>query len=266
MIDSAFDFRRNGRIGISLPELALVVLLHAVVVWLLLSLDVMPRPVQRKPIMVRIIPPQIPAMGSGSMPAETQAPPQPQPVKPPEPPKAPKPVPPAKKVLRPRPPMPVPPAPKAPAQEILAAPPVPAAATSENAVTAPPPDPVDTAESEGGSGAASGQGSGLGGSGSGGGSGGEGTQPRFDADYLHNPRPVYPPMSRRMGEEGKVFLRVRVEADGRPSQVEIKTSSGSPRLDQAAEDAVRRWRFIPAKRGGEAVSAWVIVPISFNLK
>ena len=265
MTDSAFDFRRNGRVGVSLPELALVVLLHVVVVWLLLSLDVMPRPVQRKPIMVRIIPPQIPAMGSGSMPAETHAPPQPQQVKPPEPPKAPKPVPPAKKVLRPRPPMPVPPAPKAPAQEILAAPPVPAAATSENAVTAPP-DPVDTAESEGGSGAASGQGSGLGGSGSGGGSGGEGTQPRFDADYLHNPRPVYPPMSRRMGEEGKVFLRVRVEADGRPSQVEIKTSSGSPRLDQAAEDAVRRWRFIPAKRGGEAVSAWVIVPISFNLK
>ena len=265
MTDSAFDFRRNGRVGVSLPELVLVVLLHALGVWLLLSLDVMPRPVQRKPIMVRIIPPQIPAMGSGSMPAETHAPPQPQQVKPPEPPKAPKPVPPAKKVLRPRPPMPVPPAPKAPAQEILAAPPVPTAATSENAVTAPP-DPVDTAESEGGSGAASGQGSGLGGSGSGGGSGGEGTQPRFDADYLHNPRPVYPPMSRRMGEEGKVFLRVRVEADGRPSQVEIKTSSGSPRLDQAAEDAVRRWRFIPAKRGGEAVSAWVIVPISFNLK
>lgn len=263
MIDSAFDFRRNGRVGVSLPELALVVLLHALGVWLLLSLDVMPRPVQRKPIMVRIIPPQIPAMGSGSMPAETHAPPQP--VKPPEPPKAPKPVPPAKKVLRPRPPMPVPPAPKAPAQEILAAPPVPTAATSENAVTAPP-DPVDTAESEGGSGAASGQGSGLGGSGGGSGSGGEGTQPRFDADYLHNPRPVYPPMSRRMGEEGKVFLRVRVEADGRPSQVEIKTSSGSLRLDQAAEDAVRRWRFIPAKRGGEAVSAWVIVPISFNLK
>ena len=209
----------------------------------------------------------MPQAGVSSRPYRCQgpqplAPPQPQPVKPPEPPKAPKPVPPAKKVLRPRPPTP---APKAPAQEILAAPPVPAAAASENAVTAPP-DPVDTAESEGGSGAASGQGSGLGGSGSGGGSGGEGTQPRFDADYLHNPRPVYPPMSRRMGEEGKVFLRVRVEADGRPSQVEIKTSSGSPRLDQAAEDAVRRWRFIPAKRGGEAVSAWVIVPISFNLK
>lgn len=78
MIDSAFDFRRNGRVGVSLPELALVVLLHALGVWLLLSLDVMPRPVQRKPIMVRIIPPQIPAMGSGSMPAETHAPPQPE--------------------------------------------------------------------------------------------------------------------------------------------------------------------------------------------
>ena len=136
MTDSAFDFRRNGRVGVSLPELALVVLLHVVVVWLLLSLDVMPRPVQRKPIMVRIIPPQIPAMGSGSMPAETHAPPQPQQVKPPEPPKAPKPVPPAKKVLRPRPPTPVPPAPKAPAQEILAAPPVPAAAPTPTSTPA----------------------------------------------------------------------------------------------------------------------------------
>ncbi len=92
------------------------------------------------------------------------------------------------------------------------------------------------------------------------------SQPRFDADYLDNPVPDYPPISRRMGEEGKVFLRVLVEADGRASRVEIKTSSGSPRLDQAAEQAVRRWRFIPAKHGNEAVSAWVVVPVSFNLK
>ena len=92
------------------------------------------------------------------------------------------------------------------------------------------------------------------------------TQPRFDANYLDNPAPAYPALSRRMGEEGKVFLRVFVEADGRASQIEIKTSSGSPRLDQAAEQAVRRWRFVPAKRGNEAVSAWVVVPISFNLK
>ncbi|MBI2306355.1 MAG: energy transducer TonB [Rhodocyclales bacterium] len=92
------------------------------------------------------------------------------------------------------------------------------------------------------------------------------SQPRFDADYLSNPAPAYPPLSRRLGEEGKVVLRVHVEPAGHPSQVELKTSSGSPRLDQAAQDAVRRWQFIPAKRGDEAVAAWVLVPIVFNLK
>ena len=78
--------------------------------------------------------------------------------------------------------------------------------------------------------------------------------------------PTYPLLSRRLREEGKVFLRVLVESDGRPTRIEIKTSSGSARLDQAAEQAVWRWKFIPAKRGNEAVSAWVVVPISFNLK
>ncbi len=92
------------------------------------------------------------------------------------------------------------------------------------------------------------------------------SQPRFDADYLSNPAPAYPPLSRRMGEEGKVLLRVHVEPAGRPSQIEVKTTSGSPRLDQAALEAVWRWKFVPAKRGDEAVAAWVLVPITFTLK
>lgn len=92
------------------------------------------------------------------------------------------------------------------------------------------------------------------------------SQPRFDADYLSNPAPAYPALSRRLGEEGKVVLRVLVEPAGRPSQVEIKASSGSPRLDQAAQEAVWRWKFIPARRGDEAVGAWVLVPIVFNLR
>lgn len=90
--------------------------------------------------------------------------------------------------------------------------------------------------------------------------------PRFDAAYLQNPAPTYPPLSRRMGEEGRVILRVFVEPDGRPSQVDIRTGSGSPRLDQAALDAVRRWKFVAAKQGNEAVGAWVLVPIVFSLK
>lgn len=92
------------------------------------------------------------------------------------------------------------------------------------------------------------------------------SQPRFDADYLLNPAPAYPALARRMGEEGKVVLRVFVEPGGRPSQIEVKTGSGSPRLDQAAQDAVWRWKFVPARRGEEAVGAWVLVPIVFNLR
>jgi len=92
------------------------------------------------------------------------------------------------------------------------------------------------------------------------------TQARFDADYLQNPAPAYPALSRRMGEEGKVVLRVFVEPTGRPSQIEVKAGSGSPRLDQAAQDAVWRWKFVSARRGDEAVSAWVLVSIVFNLR
>lgn len=92
------------------------------------------------------------------------------------------------------------------------------------------------------------------------------SQPRFDAGYLKNPAPAYPPASRRLGEEGRVVLRVLVDRDGVPGEVAIKTSSGFPRLDQAAEDAVRRWKFVPARQGDEAVRAAVLVPIVFNLR
>ena len=89
--------------------------------------------------------------------------------------------------------------------------------------------------------------------------------PRFDADYLSNPRPAYPPLSRRLGEAGKVLLRVRVAVNGTPVQVELHQGSGFARLDQAAMDAVARWRFIPARRGDEAAESWVTVPITFTL-
>lgn len=88
---------------------------------------------------------------------------------------------------------------------------------------------------------------------------------RFDADYLQNPRPAYPPMSRRLGEQGKVVLRVRVSSQGSPLSVEIKESSGFPRLDEAARNAVERWRFVPARQGAEAIEASVLVPLNFTL-
>lgn len=92
------------------------------------------------------------------------------------------------------------------------------------------------------------------------------SQARFDADYLKNPAPAYPPLSRRMGEEGKVILRVSVTPQGLAESVEIKTSSGSTRLDEAAQKTVRNWKFIPAKRGDNAVQSWVLVPIIFKLE
>jgi protein TonB len=91
------------------------------------------------------------------------------------------------------------------------------------------------------------------------------TAARFDADYLDNPKPVYPHASRRLGEQGKVLLRVYVSAMGLAEKIEIKIGSGFARLDQSAHDAVSRWRFVPARRGEQAVAAWVQVPITFQL-
>jgi protein TonB len=92
------------------------------------------------------------------------------------------------------------------------------------------------------------------------------TAPRFDADYLDNPAPAYPPLSRRQHEEGKVVLQVYVEASGLAGKVELHTSSGYERLDRSAIAAVSRWKFAPARQGAAAVGAWVLVPLVFSLK
>lgn len=90
-------------------------------------------------------------------------------------------------------------------------------------------------------------------------------EPRFDADYLDNPKPAYPVSSQRRGEEGRVVLRVFVDAEGRAAKVEVQESSGYRRLDESAVTAVTRWRFVPARRGSEPLAAWVRVPIAFSL-
>ena len=90
--------------------------------------------------------------------------------------------------------------------------------------------------------------------------------PNFNAAYLNNPAPNYPAISRRLGEEGLVLLQVQVTADGKADSVELKTGSGSDRLDEAALEAVKKWRFVPAKRGDQAVSASVVVPVKFSIE
>lgn len=90
--------------------------------------------------------------------------------------------------------------------------------------------------------------------------------PSSDADYLQNPKPAYPAMSKRLGEQGKVVVRVLIGADGSAQQAEIRQSSGFDRLDQAALATTLRWRYVPGKRGGVAEAMWFNVPINFVLE
>lgn len=92
------------------------------------------------------------------------------------------------------------------------------------------------------------------------------TPPIFNAAYLDNQPPSYPPLSRRLGEQGRVVLRVLVDINGSAGQVEVRASSGSERLDESARATVSRWKFVPAKRGGEPFAEWVLVPVSFKLE
>lgn len=91
------------------------------------------------------------------------------------------------------------------------------------------------------------------------------TPPSANAGYLKNPAPEYPSLAQRRGWEGSVLLRVHVLANGRPSEIQVQTSSGREALDKAALQAVRQWSFVPAKRGDEPQDGWVSVPIDFKL-
>ena len=90
--------------------------------------------------------------------------------------------------------------------------------------------------------------------------------PSSDADYLQNPKPPYPPVSRRLNEQGKTTVRVLIGPDGQPQRAEIARSSGFERLDQAAISTVMRWRYVPGKRGGVAEAMWFNVPINWVLE
>jgi protein TonB len=89
--------------------------------------------------------------------------------------------------------------------------------------------------------------------------------PRSDAAHLNNPAPNYPPMSRRLGEQGRVVLEVYILANGTVGEVKIKQSSGFSRLDEAALQAVKKWRYQAARRGQQAIDFWYVQPLSFSL-
>ncbi len=91
------------------------------------------------------------------------------------------------------------------------------------------------------------------------------TPPRSDAAHLNNPAPVYPPVSRRSGEQGRVLLDVYILPDGAVGEIKLKRSSGFERLDEAAIRAVRRWKYQPARRGDQPIAWWYVQPIVFFL-
>lgn len=199
--------------------LALIVALHAGVLWGLMQIESVRTAVQEAvPIMVGLVtlPPKEPPKPV----IEPPPPPKPRPVKP-----KPKPQMIAAQTEAPAPisaPIPEP-------EPVIEAPPPPPAP----AAPAPAPEPI--------------------------------IPPNFVAAYLDNPAPTYPASSKRLGEAGTVLLRVTVDENGRPESVKVATSSGFERLDRAAVDAVRRWKFVPARQGDRPVKAAVLVPLEFQL-
>ena len=92
-------------------------------------------------------------------------------------------------------------------------------------------------------------------------------QPSSKAAYLNNPAPAYPAMSRRLGESGRVVVRVLIGTDGRAREAHVQKSSGYDRLDRVALETARdRWRYVPGTRGGVPEAMWFNVPINFVLE
>ena len=205
-----------------------VVLLHVLgLVWAAQQLSV------SDPV---ITPPSV--VGVLVAPEPEPAPPPPKPVPPPPKPE-PKPVPTPKPVAKPTPkptpkPEPVREVAQEPVQQAAPTPPAPPSAPVQQATPAPEaPAPV--------------------------------TPPRTDAAHLNNPAPQYPALSRRLGEQGRVMLDVYILPDGSVGEIKLNRSSGFPRLDNAALQAVKTWKYVPAKRGDKPIPFWYVQPVSFVL-
>ena len=231
--------------GMSVPRVLLLIgvaaLLHAAAWWAL-------QQTKAEPV---ITPPEIPEMTveltsptPPAPPVEEPPPPPPEPEvpvededaikEPPKPVEKPQPVEKPKPVIKPKPvqkPQPVKPAPPAPAAPAAPATPAPSAPAAPAAA----PGPVK--ESAAVSGLAS----------------------------LGNPPPEYPSLALRRSWEGSVVLRIKVLPNGRAGLVEVTKSSGKQALDDAAVEAVRNWKFIPAKRGDTPIEGFATQTIAFKL-
>jgi protein TonB len=79
-----------------------------------------------------------------------------------------------------------------------------------------------------------------------------------------NSVPEYPPAALRSGIGGRVVVRAKIDASGKPAEVSIAKRSGNRDLDRAAVRAVRQWRFQPAMRNGRATASVVRIPVDFK--
>jgi periplasmic protein TonB len=92
------------------------------------------------------------------------------------------------------------------------------------------------------------------------------TPPRLDASQTGNPAPVYPVASKRLGEQGRVVLRIHIQADGHVGEIQLAATSGYERLDESAIRAVKRWIYRPARQGDAAIAWWYQQPVTFTLE
>jgi len=83
--------------------------------------------------------------------------------------------------------------------------------------------------------------------------------------YKENTPPVYPEIARVSGYEGIVLVSAEILPDGRVGNMKIRKSSGYAILDQSAIEAVKPWKFEPAKKSGNPFTVWVELPIKFIL-
>jgi protein TonB len=93
----------------------------------------------------------------------------------------------------------------------------------------------------------------------------EGADEGAGPGVLHQVAPVYSAESVRAHEHGVVALRVLVDAQGAPAQVQLSSSSGFPRLDQSAAEAVRHYRFSPPAKQTPPHETWTTVKVEFDL-
>ena len=209
---------------------------HAAGVWGLMQVGAVRDAVRdAAPMFVNLIAPEAPPVPPAPVPPPPPPPPAPQPIK--------KPPPPRRVIAAPPRPAPAPAAfvvPEPPPEPVVVEPapvavaPAPVAPPAPPVPPAPPPPPKNI--------------------------------PASAVQYLEPPVLVYPRLSMRNGEAGRVLVRVYIDTAGLPRNVQVSASSGFVRLDEAAIAAVGKARFKPYTENGQPTAGWALIPLKFELE